>query len=304
MDWVKSAFGLSSATVASPPSQFDESGLKITTPEEENLCLTCKDPCELHDQIPTLLAMKINQSKPLLGTVKPYGIQLVLSTGTFDWEAKIEKTDGTFANVISKELKSKKDSLPSKVLLTAGSSTSSSNDPNILDILVFPSMIRFNSVHKDQISSWISSGLFSLPSSDPSSSSSSPSQESSPSSITPSSFPFDKLDKKTYVLICTHKKRDKRCGVIGPMLVDEFQRILREKGMDQDVGVLGVSHFGGHKFAGNVIVYPGGVWYGRVTACDVEVIVQKHIVEGKIVRKYWRGILHEESKEESSEKKW
>jgi hypothetical protein len=43
------------------------------------------------------------------------------------------------------------------------------------------------------------------------------------------------------------------------------------------IGLFKVSHVGGHKFAGNVIVcLPSGasVWYGRVTAREVEAIVR------------------------------
>jgi (2Fe-2S) ferredoxin len=34
-----------------------------------------------------------------------------------------------------------------------------------------------------------------------------------------------------------------------------------------------------------VVVYPDGVWYGRVTAADVEEIIESHIVNGKPVER-------------------
>lgn len=52
------------------------------------------------------------------------------------------------------------------------------------------------------------------------------------------------------------------------------------------------SHVGGHKYAGNVIVYnknmKGADWYGRVTACHVEAIVRA-AMEGKVVQELLRG---------------
>jgi (2Fe-2S) ferredoxin len=33
----------------------------------------------------------------------------------------------------------------------------------------------------------------------------------------------------------------------------------------------------------SVVVYPEGVWYGRVTLADVEEIVERHIIKGEIV---------------------
>jgi len=302
MDWVKSTLGLSNEPTS---ISSDNSNLNFTTPEEESSCFSCHHPCELHPNIPSSMAGKINQTKPLLGTVKPYGVQLVLCTGDFDWEPKIEKTDGTFARSLSSELKFRGDQLPARVLLTAGSTHSHSHNSNDMDILVFPSMIRFNSIKMDQVSTWITDGLFAGTSSNTSSNTSSTSSNISSSnissSIASSNFSSEQLTKRAYILICTHKKRDKRCGVIGPMLVDEFHRSLREHGLDQDVDVIGVSHFGGHKFAGNVILYPGGVWYGRVTACDVDPLIKKHIIDGKIVKKLYRGSISDGSQQET---KW
>jgi len=59
------------------------------------------------------------------------------------------------------------------------------------------------------------------------------------------------------------------------------------------------SHVGGHKFAGNIIIYGGrgscaasaftGDWYGCVTAESVARIVEEHIRDGKVVKDHWRG---------------
>lgn len=65
-----------------------------------------------------------------------------------------------------------------------------------------------------------------------------------------------------------------------------------------------ISHIGGHKFAGNVIVYvpPGlkmgdkphplagcGIWYGRVEPKHVEGIVEETVVRGNVVEDMFRG---------------
>ncbi|PFH63376.1 hypothetical protein XA68_12340 [Ophiocordyceps unilateralis] len=82
------------------------------------------------------------------------------------------------------------------------------------------------------------------------------------------------------VLICGHDRVDWRCGVMGPLLVREFNNQLVKAGLDvrddrvfvpksgswkdyrskrgdvvQAARVGLVSHVGGHKFAGNVIIY-------------------------------------------------
>jgi hypothetical protein len=128
------------------------------------------------------------------------------------------------------------------------------------------------------------------------------------------------------ILICSHGGRDMRCGVLGPVLEAEFQRILRRRGFttngDDDnaaqvdgpnhANVGRISHIGGHKYAGNVIIYipPGlmtsssasstvstgpsplagrGIWYGRVEPKHVEGIVNETIFNGRVVADHFRG---------------
>lgn len=54
-----------------------------------------------------------------------------------------------------------------------------------------------------------------------------------------------------------------------------------------------VSHIGGHKFAGNVLIYRKddtgklmAVWYGRVVAHSVARLVEETILNGRVVCKY------------------
>ena len=143
--------------------------------------------------------------------------------------------------------------------------------------------------------------------------------------------------KEVVVLVCGHGGRDGRCGVFGPVLREEFesqlssqkytllkspveidfyrddvqQFALREgqgyKGEDRKMGVrVGIiSHIGGHKFAGNVIIYlpPGmktsdgssnklagcGIWYGRVEPRHVEGIVKETVGSGRVIEELFRG---------------
>jgi len=79
-----------------------------------------------------------------------------------------------------------------------------------------------------------------------------------------------------WILVCCHFQRDQRCGTIGPMLVDEIEKYLREIDRTDDVHWLKISHVGGHKFAGNVIIYPSGTWYGRVTTCHIPLLIDAY----------------------------
>jgi len=137
--------------------------------------------------------------------------------------------------------------------------------------------------------------------------------------------------KDTLVLICGHGGRDERCGIMGPLLREQFEVQLPRDGfqvakgpvdidlsgkevemMEKDVGngrgtvrVGLISHIGGHKFAGNVILYmpPGattsegnqnplagcGIWYGRVEPKHVEGIVRETLLGGRVIEELFRG---------------
>ncbi|KAI2615892.1 FMI1 protein [Hypoxylon sp. NC1633] len=136
------------------------------------------------------------------------------------------------------------------------------------------------------------------------------------------------------VLICGHGQRDKRCGIYGPILQEEFERQLPRAGLevlqgpaiDESVSapqlsgttgseavaegprtarVAQISHIGGHKYAGNVIVYlpPSltnsagnphplaghGIWYGRIDPKHVEGVIKETIINGNIIADHFRG---------------
>ncbi|RMZ79107.1 hypothetical protein DV738_g3476, partial [Chaetothyriales sp. CBS 135597] len=121
------------------------------------------------------------------------------------------------------------------------------------------------------------------------------------------------------ILICSHGGRDQRCGIFGPLLMQEFRRQLRARSPHrgdatdtvhaaassssfdhQAINVAGVSHIGGHKWAGNVILYiPPGyeipaddeprIWYGRVEPRHVEGIIEQTLFRGKVIQDLFRG---------------
>lgn len=58
-----------------------------------------------------------------------------------------------------------------------------------------------------------------------------------------------KIDKHL-VFICGHTLRDKRCGVVGEMLKQQFNHSLADENQSETVFPLLISHIGGHAFAG------------------------------------------------------
>jgi len=102
--------------------------------------------------------------------------------------------------------------------------------------------------------------------------------------------------RTVHIYVCTHNSRDRRCGVVGPLVIRRMRECLASfppRGLR--VEVFGCSHVGGHKFAGNMVIYRPewrqGVWYGRIAPDDVEGVLKKTVYESKILGKHWRGGL-------------
>jgi hypothetical protein len=118
------------------------------------------------------------------------------------------------------------------------------------------------------------------------------------------------LLKGSYVFVCSHGSRDRRCGVCGPSLVSRFREELEFHGLQGKVSISPCSHIGGHKYAGNVIIYRSNInrevtghWYGYVTPEDVPILLEQHINKGEIVDRLWRGEmgLSEEDQKKTQE---
>lgn len=59
----------------------------------------------------------------------------------------------------------------------------------------------------------------------------------------------------SYIFVCAHNNRDRRCGVCGPILIEKFKGEIDSKGLNGNVFVAACSHIGGHKYAGNAIIF-------------------------------------------------
>ncbi|KAK5574414.1 hypothetical protein RB653_009689 [Dictyostelium firmibasis] len=117
----------------------------------------------------------------------------------------------------------------------------------------------------------------------------------------PSEIQVEQLNGK-YIFICTHKQKDQRCGYCGPILVDQLRDQINQRGLEKEIQVFGTSHVGGHKYAGNVLVFPPGNWYGYVTPDDVSSIIDSTI-SGEVIQKLHRGTMGTEiPKKEKSNK--
>lgn len=109
-------------------------------------------------------------------------------------------------------------------------------------------------------------------------------------------FPYESC-KRDWILVCGHNQRDRRCGILGKELINE----ISSKGLDQSKNIALISHVGGHKFAGNLILYNymginertgenqlDSLWFARVLPPNLSTLFE-HVNTQKIPLEYYRG---------------
>ncbi|KAI9026629.1 Sucrase/ferredoxin-like-domain-containing protein [Phycomyces nitens] len=265
--------------------------LLITDP-----CNTCSLPCDDHKAYPTYL--KFDHTSPLLGSMKPYSRHVLIGTGQSDWAERIEEDWGTFAANLTAVTKDRP--VQNRAIITNTSMVNTySQLPNSHDIVILPDNIIVSNVTPDDAEAFFEAFL------------------ATPLPVAPvmiedystrhlKNMVVHKNPYDSMILICSHRKRDKLCGVTAEILGTEFDNVLREKDICEGEGgtaVLMVSHVGGHKFAGNVICITHNgtrcIWYGRVKACHCERIVDDTIIGGRVLKELYRGAMshsYDESK--------
>ncbi|CAG8497450.1 13467_t:CDS:2 [Acaulospora colombiana] len=207
----------------------------ISLDVEEDSCNGCADPCSFHPNYPYL---KIDRKSTLDGTVKPYVKHVLISTGKSDWQAHIEDESCSLAAHLHKVIKSdnvnrkdcpkkekknkvegttqNQDDSPSetekpRIVITNSSRQNTDDDAKGNDILLFPDNILIKNVTPKQATEiykkFLSSSVYEE-------------KEST------NGFAIEQMPYKAVIVICSHRRRDKRCGITGPILKEEFDKKL------------------------------------------------------------------------------
>ncbi|KAG9446487.1 hypothetical protein H6P81_012615 [Aristolochia fimbriata] len=212
----------------------------------------------------------------LPGTVDLYECHLFLCYKSAEsWPA--QAAEGHDADLLPRflwaALKSRKEDIPRKIKFTICEGGEGSHFSNG-DVLIFPDMIKYRGLAHTDVDSFVEDVL-----------------------VKGNWVPGNsELISGSHVFVCAHASRDKRCGVCGPILVKNFKEEIERRGLKDSVFVVPCSHVGGHKYAGNVILFSPdpvgkivGHWYGYVTPKDVPVLLDQQIEKGEIVDRLWRG---------------
>ncbi|KAI3703774.1 hypothetical protein L1987_73969 [Smallanthus sonchifolius] len=212
----------------------------------------------------------------LVGTVKYYERHVFLCYKKPQvWPPRIEAAEfDRLPRLLSAALTSRKSDLKRQTRLTVCEGYDGTETSNG-DVLIFPDMIRYRRLTHFDVETFVEEVLVK-------------DGEWLPGSPEPLAG--------SYIFVCAHGARDKRCGVCGPALVSRFKDEIESRGCQGKVSVRACSHIGGHKYAGNVIIFGSnnhgkvtGHWYGYVMPDDVPMLIEQHIEKGEIVDGLWRG---------------
>ncbi|KAL4989025.1 Sucrase/ferredoxin-like-domain-containing protein [Aspergillus falconensis] len=302
---------------------------------------SCPEPkcsCPPTPSMPEGLPM--DHDHPLNGTMAAYAQQIVVCTGQRDWASRIED-DGKeqdWGELVRglKRLMGRGGPYAdpfNNVMVTNSSLPPSSTDtcsPGAASAFLFPSFKYFPSIPVNVLDSpKITTDLstfvkaFLLPTQLSPMTETLPEPRHSELLRKPelgSEFPDAvQLKHSPVILICGHGGRDMRCGIMAPILEEQFRKVLESKGIFTPAGIdstnfdspgrahIGlISHIGGHKYAGNVILYipksmkyedssvphplaGKGIWYGRIEPKHVEGVVEETILRGRVLSDHFRG---------------
>ncbi|KAI9275452.1 Sucrase/ferredoxin-like-domain-containing protein [Phascolomyces articulosus] len=282
-----------------PPLQT--TSLPTIRPTNSDDCPGCVKPCALHPIVPSQ-ELRIDQSRPLYNTVPGYAIHFIILTGKTDWPAHLEDDNGGLAQALIEAIQRDKKKQrwirdePNRFLplrLTTGTSATStqlleqkpshrimvtnaslptrySNQRNAHDVILMPDNVIIANVTPRRAMALLDFAY------------------GCPSGFVTYPSPYADL-----LLVCGHRKKDKRCGTIGPMLLKALEDALRMCQVEAQVAL--VSHLGGHAFAGNLVIYTHqgqrAIWYGRVTPCHCLDIIQQSVVEDRIIQELLRAVF-------------
>lgn len=204
----------------------------------------------------------------LAGTVKLYRRHVVVLTAAADWPSHLDQTDG-LAGALLAAIAGHGERLGGVKVTAATGNTAARGH----DLLVFPDMVRYCAVAAEDtegdVAALVEDHLLG-------------------GAISPRLVSAPLTGR--HLFVCVHAARDQRCGDQGPQLAAAVERELRARGIG-GVTVRRSSHVGGHRFAGCLIAYPAGDWYGLLTSDLAPQLVDQCVARNGILAAHWRGRL-------------
>ncbi|KAG2301500.1 hypothetical protein Bca52824_030151 [Brassica carinata] len=189
-------------------------------------------------------------SGALAGSVAPYGRHVFLCYESREtWLPRVE-SEG-LPQRFAKSFKDRRADFAVETKLTVCGGGGESDG----DVLIFPDMIRYKALKDTDVDAFVEDVLV---------------------NGKPWTSGIQEELSGSFVFVCAHGSRDKRCGVCGPALMEKFEQEIGSRGLSDQILVKPCSHIGGHK-------------YGYVTPDDVPAMLDQHIAKGEIIQNLSRG---------------
>ncbi|KZT62952.1 hypothetical protein CALCODRAFT_425606 [Calocera cornea HHB12733] len=206
-------------------------------------CRYCADPCD-EDHLEYPAKLEVDQNPGMFGSVKPYARQIVISTGKTDWPREITDEEDSLAQHVAQVNKQKtrerqaetsaaaaeaakatvngkesQDPDASRLSVLNGSHTAS--EDGMANVLVFPDykMVRVEEGRVGAETLW-ENAL------DPELRIAGKGTEDESKSYL--------LPYTCVILLCSHKRRDNRCHIVAPKLLQSFTSQLEYEGWQVD----------------------------------------------------------------------
>lgn len=245
-------------------------------------------------------SVSIEEKDQLWNSTKEYGLHIVVASGKTDWLHDACLVSGTVGNAVSNWADTSKDKFPElgtssniKVSMSSlGSTELDTNDKYIEqrkgDILILPFFIWIKNVSASEVGSLLDLAVPKLL------------EYRDKKTVPPpvfKDFPGVKVQVdnfQSYIFLCSHKTRDKRCGITAPLMKREMEIYLRDLRLYRDccddrpdgIKVAFINHVGGHKYVANVLMYSKtgkNIWLARCRPQNVRPIIDECILaDGKV----------------------
>ena len=93
---------------------------------------------------------------------------------------------------------------------------------------------------------------------------------------------------KKHVFICENSrdKSDTRgsCSQKGsPALREKFKAAISEKGLKGRIRINKAGCLGTCNQGISMVIYPGGIWYGKISEADIDEIIEKSLLDDQII---------------------
>lgn len=284
-----------------PEQAIKDQGFEVSDCSLE--CLGCTS------KFPSSVAFKDDDKSQLYGNTDPFGLHVVVATNKSDWQHDATLVRKTLANKVAKWAADA--SFPglgdsTKIKVSASSLCSSAFDTDEEyqketrgDVLLLPFFVWVRNLELGNAGDVLDRVVADLIKARDSGSKEFP-------SLAYDAFPNVRIEaehSKAYVFLCSHKTRDKRCGITAPIMKKEFELNLRDLDLYRDVfdsraggvRIAFINHVGGHKFAANVIIYlrssGKNIWLARCRPNNVLPIIEECIVnDGKVWPEHVRRV--------------